>query len=50
MTLDKDEHKQILLQLIDKATFPGEFAEAVVELKKSVREASILKRRVKKPD
>ncbi len=50
MTLDKEEHREILLQLISKGVFPGEFAESVVELKKSVREASTPKPRVKRPD
>lgn len=41
MVLDKEEHREILLQLISKAAFPGEFAEVVVELKTSIREAAL---------
>ena len=41
MTLDKEEHRMILLQLIDKSAFPGQFAEAVVELKEALKKAKV---------
>lgn len=48
MTLDKPEDKEILLELINKAAFPGSAAEKVVELKKAIAEASIQKNSPKK--
>lgn len=41
MILDKEEHRIVLLDLINKAVFPGQFAEDVVELKRSLKEATI---------
>lgn len=41
MTVDKEEHRDVLLQLITKATFPGEFAEKVVELKEALKAAKV---------
>ncbi len=43
MVLDKPEHRDILLELIDKAHFPGVNAEQVVELKAALRAATIAK-------
>jgi hypothetical protein len=39
MTLDKEDHRTILLELINKAVFPGQFAETVVELKAAIANA-----------
>lgn len=41
MTIDKEEHRTILLELLNKAAFPGQFAEDVVDLKRSIREADV---------
>jgi len=41
MTLDKEEHRIVLLQIIDQAAFPGKFAEDVVALKAAIREARV---------
>lgn len=41
MVVDKPQHKQILLELINNMTFKGEFAEVIVELKKSISDAKI---------
>jgi hypothetical protein len=41
LVLDKEEHRDILLALIGKAMFPGEFAESVVELKLAVKTAAL---------
>ena len=41
MTLDKEEHRTILLELINKSAFPGQFAETVVELKAAIASAEI---------
>lgn len=41
MTLDQEEDRTILLQLLDQAAFPGKFAETVVRLKASVRNATV---------
>jgi hypothetical protein len=41
MTLDKEEHRTILLELINKNAFPGQFAEQVVELKASLVAAEV---------
>jgi len=41
MILDKEEHRQILIELISKATFSGEFAEKVVELKEALKNATV---------
>jgi hypothetical protein len=41
MILDKEEHRQILLELIDKASFPGAVRNAVVELANAIEKASV---------
>jgi hypothetical protein len=41
MTLDKEEHRTILTQLIEQSAFPGKFAEEVVILKQAVTNATI---------
>ena len=41
MTLDKEEHRTILTQLIEQSAFPGKFAEEVVVLKAALRDAKI---------
>lgn len=41
MILDKEDHRTILLELLNKSAFPGQFAEDVVDLKRSVREAAV---------
>lgn len=41
MILDKEEHRSILIQLVSKNAFPGEFAEQVVELKEALKSASV---------
>jgi hypothetical protein len=43
MTLDKEDHRTILLELINKAAFPGQFAETVVELKTALVAAEVVK-------
>ena len=41
MVLDKEEQRKILLELINSATFPGQFAEEVVALKQAVTNATV---------
>ncbi|MDG9783885.1 hypothetical protein [Metapseudomonas otitidis] len=41
MILDKEEHRQLILTLIDKAQFPGSILDHIVEFKKAVTEAKI---------
>jgi hypothetical protein len=41
MTLDKEEHRAILLELIEKAAFPGAAARKVVELQEAIESADI---------
>lgn len=41
MIIDKQEHKQAILELIASATFSGAMVEAVYELKKTVEDAQI---------
>ena len=36
MTFDKVEHKQIVLELIKQASFPGAILEQILELKSAV--------------
>jgi hypothetical protein len=45
MTLDKEEHRQMLMQLIEQSAFPGKHAEEVVVLKDAVRTATVDKTR-----
>lgn len=39
MVLDKEEHRDMLLQLINAATIPGSAVMEVAELKRAVQEA-----------
>ena len=41
MTLDKEDHRTILTQIIEQAAFPGKFAEEVVALKAAIRDAKV---------
>jgi len=41
VTLDKEEHRTILLELINKSAFPGQFAETVAELKAALSAADV---------
>jgi hypothetical protein len=49
MTLDKEEHRQILAQLIEQSAFPGKFAEEVVILKQAVANATVEEPPARKP-
>lgn len=40
MILDKETHRDILLEIISKAVFSGEYAETVVELKEAVKNST----------
>lgn len=39
MTLDTEQQRELLLQLIAQATFPGAAIEVVYDLKKAIAEA-----------
>lgn len=41
MTLDKEEHRNLLLELIAKAAFPGAAVDVVLELRNAVRDAYV---------
>jgi hypothetical protein len=41
MTLDKEDYRTILLELINKFAFPGQMAETIVELKEALKSAEI---------
>ena len=41
MTLDKEEHRALLLQLVNQTAFPGQFAEEIVALKLALAEAEV---------
>jgi hypothetical protein len=41
MTLDTEEDRAILLELINKALFPGTVAETVSDLKRRIAEAGV---------
>jgi hypothetical protein len=41
MTLDKEEHKQFLLELFKQAQFPGHILELAYDVKKAITEATI---------
>lgn len=41
MTLDKEEHRALLLQLVNQTAFPGQFAEDIVALKQSILLATV---------
>lgn len=49
MTLDKEEHRTILAQLIEQSAFPGKFAEEVVTLKNAIANATIEEPQQRKP-
>lgn len=41
MILDKQEHRELLMELIDNSVFKGNSAELVTELKKAIIEAEV---------
>lgn len=41
MVFNSEEHKQVVLNLINQASFKGEFIEKVMELKVAVENAEI---------
>ena len=41
MTLDKEDHRKLLLDLIDTTNFPGRFRNVVVELANAIEAAKI---------
>ncbi len=41
MKIDKKEHQDILLQMMDAAQFPGKLLETAAELKRAIAEADI---------
>ena len=41
MTFDKQEHKDVVLQLLANATFPGHLLDLVVEVRDAVQSASV---------
>lgn len=41
MIVDKLEHKELLLQIINKSNFPGSILESILELKLSIARAKI---------
>lgn len=41
MVVDKEEHKQLILELIKQSQIPGHLVELVYEVKKSVESASV---------
>jgi hypothetical protein len=43
MVLDKEDHRAILLQLIDGASFPGRFLRDALDLRDAVEAASVKK-------
>ena len=47
MTLDKEEHRQILIQTMEQMNFPGKFAEEVAALLNALRIATIEEQREK---
>ena len=47
MILDKEEHRTILLELIDRAVFQGSALDIILELKNAIKFAPAL---VAKPD
>jgi len=47
MIIDKEEHKALLIQMVDMTNFPGKLLETALELKKAIQEAKI---EPKKPD
>ena len=43
MVIDRAQHKQILIELINNMTFKGEFADVIVELRQAIFSASVEK-------
>ncbi len=41
MLLDKEDHRQMLLELIDKSAFPGAMRKVVVELADAIEFAGV---------
>lgn len=41
MTFDKEDHKRLIMQLLEAATVPGNAVDAVYELRRAVENASI---------
>jgi len=41
MTFDSEEHKQIVLAMIEKATIPGALAKAVWQLQEAAKNAKV---------
>lgn len=41
MTFDRPEHKQLIAELLDQATFSGKHAELVVEVRRAVHTAHV---------
>jgi hypothetical protein len=41
MVIDKPEHQQILLEMINQATFPGRLLETAAELKRAIESAEV---------
>ena len=41
MELDREEHKAMLLQLINQAQVPGHMLEAACDLKRAIKEATV---------
>lgn len=50
MVLDKEEHRAVFAQLLEKAAFPGEVAEKVVEMKNAVKQATVAEMPVARDD
>jgi len=42
MTFDKTEHKELVLDMINKVSVPGQLIELLYELKKAVESAEIV--------
>lgn len=42
MTFDCEEHKNIIMSMINQATFPGNMIETACSLKKAVQESSVV--------
>lgn len=41
MVIDKEEHKQFLLEIINQVQFPGNLLEIAFELKAAIKSATI---------
>lgn len=41
MTFDTEDHKQIVAELVNRASFPGHLLEQAIELKKAVAEGEV---------